>query len=70
MAIKIKLSNLLGEKRMRVVELSKKTKIDQNALGKLYNEKSRGIKFATINKLCRALDCSIGDLFEYIPKKK
>jgi len=73
MAIKIKLSNLLGERKMRVAELSRKTGINQNTLGKLYHEKgASGTKLKTIDKLCEALDCRIEDLFEYeyIPRKK
>jgi len=71
MAIKILLSKLLGERKMRVVELSRRTSINQNALGKLYNEKGvKGIRFLTINRLCEALNCRVGDLFKYVPEKK
>ena len=71
MPIKIKLSNLLGERKMKVAELSRETGINQNTLGRLYHEKSvNGIELETMGKLCEALDCRIEDLFEYIPRKK
>ncbi len=67
MAIRNRLSRLLGDQRIRASELSRKTGISKNALSKLYNERSKGIEFETLNKLCKALKCSVGDLLEYVP---
>lgn len=65
--IKNRLSTILGEKRMRVSELSKLTGISQNALCKIYHNKTKGIDFDTLNKICYALDRNTQEIFEYIP---
>ena len=67
MAIRVNLSRILGEKRVKAAELSRRTGISKYALHKLYYEKNKGIEFATLDKLCRALGCSVGELLEYIP---
>lgn len=65
--IKNRLSSVLGEQRMRVSELSKLTGISQNALNKIYHDKTKGIDFDTLNKLCNVLKKNSQELFEFIP---
>ena len=65
--IKNRLSIILGEQRMRVSELSKLTGISQNELNKIYHNKTKGIDFDTLNKLCNALERNSQDIFEFIP---
>lgn len=65
--IKNRLSSVLGEQRMRVSELSKLTGISQNALNKIYHDKTKGIDFDTLNKLCNVLNKNSQELFEFIP---
>ncbi|EGG35262.1 helix-turn-helix domain-containing protein [Paenibacillus sp. HGF5] len=64
MAIKVHLSRIMGEKRIKISELADMTGLHRNGLTKLYNEKTDGIKFDTLEKLCRALDCSVEELIE------
>ena len=64
--IKNRLSIILGEQRMRVSELSKLTGISQNALNKIYHEKTKGIDFDTLDKLCKALRCKTQDIFPFV----
>ena len=64
--IKNRLSIILGEQRMRGSELSKLTGISQNALNKIYHNKTKGIDFDTLNKLCNILQCNSQELFEFI----
>lgn len=70
MPIKINLSKLLGERKLRASEVARKTGINKNTLSSLYNENVSGIKFDTLEKLCAFLGCSIGELIEYVSKKK
>lgn len=67
--IKNKFSIILGEKRMKVADISKHTGISNNTLYKIYHNKSRGIDFETLDKLCWALECNSQELFEYIPNQ-
>ena len=70
MAIKIHLSKILGQKRMKVAELARRTGISRRGLDKIYHEETGGIKFEVLEKLCEVLDVSVGDLLEYIPNEK
>lgn len=66
MAIKVHLSRIMGEKRIKISELADMTGLHRNGITKLYNEETDGIKFDTLSKLCRALNCSVEDIIEYI----
>ncbi|WHX51608.1 helix-turn-helix transcriptional regulator [Paenibacillus woosongensis] len=55
-----------GEKRVNIAELSRITGLHRNGITKLYNEDTDGVKFDTLNKICKALSCEVGDLIEYI----
>lgn len=46
--------------------LSKQTGIDNNTLGKIYNNESKQIKIETIEKICKALDCNLTDIIEFV----
>ena len=37
---------------------------------KLYNHRGAALDLATIDKLCIALECQPGDLFEFVPEQK
>jgi putative transcriptional regulator len=67
MAIRIHLSKLLGQRKMKMADLSRKTGISKNTLSTLYSEKVTMIKFETLEKICEALNCTVGELLEYQP---
>ena len=70
MPIKVHLGRLLGERKLRASEVARKTGINKNTLSSLYNEKISGMRFDTLEKLCKFLNCSIGELIEYVPDEK
>jgi len=70
MPIRVHLGRLLGERKLRASEVARKTGINKNTLSSLYNEKVSGIRFETLRRLCKFLNCSIGDLIEYIADEK
>ncbi len=63
--IKCRLSRLLGERKMSVLALKRQTNLSYVTLANLYHEKTSGVTFETIDKICRNLECSTGELFEY-----
>jgi putative transcriptional regulator len=71
--IRCKLSRILGERRMHILELKRQTGLSYTTLSSLYHEKTSRIDFNTIDAICRALGVQVGDLFEYVeetlPKK-
>ena len=64
--IKVHLSKLLGERKMKISDLANDTGLHRNGLSKLYNENTDGIKFETLETICIALNCEIADLLEII----
>jgi putative transcriptional regulator len=66
MPIKIRLSSILGDKKLKMSEVSRKTGIGTSTLLRFYHERSDGIRFDVLEKLCEFLDCQPGDLLVYI----
>jgi putative transcriptional regulator len=67
--IKIHLSKILGEKRWSQAELARQTGIGKNTISEIYNEFTERINLDYVDLICEALDCQVGDLFEFIPNK-
>ena len=68
--VRIKLSTLLGERRMTQIELSRKTGIRPATINEIYHELCERINLEHIDKICEALGCDISDLLKYEPNKK
>lgn len=68
--IKIKLSDLLGKHKMNQKMLSNLTGIRPATISKMYYEEIKRIDIRHINNICKALNCTVSDLIEYIPDKK
>ena len=67
MAIIVNIDVMLAKRKMSVTELSEKLGITMAKVSILKNGKAKAVKVETLNKLCAALDCQPGDLFEYVP---
>lgn len=65
--IRVRLDYLLLDNRMKLTELAEKTGIALNNLSILKTNNARAIRFSTLNAICKALNCSPGDLLEYVP---
>jgi len=65
MAIFVKLDDVLHDRRMTLTELSGKVGITLANLSILKTGKARGIRFATLEAICEALDCQPGDVLQY-----
>ncbi len=63
--IKCRLSSLLGDRKMSVLALKRQTNLSYVTLANLYHEKTSGVTFETVERICRSLECSMGELFEY-----
>ena len=62
--IKSNFSTLLGEKRIRISDVSRNTGISRQTLTILYYGRGTAISYEVLGKLCRYLNCSVGDLLE------
>ncbi|MBQ6992804.1 MAG: helix-turn-helix transcriptional regulator [Clostridia bacterium] len=67
--IKIKLSDLLGKHKMTQKALADATKIRPATISKMYYEETKRIDINQINSICKAFDCEVSELLEYIPDK-
>ena len=67
MAIVVKLDLLLVQRKMTLTDLAEEVGITLPNMSLLKNGKVRGVRFNTLNAICRALDCKPGDILDYIP---
>ncbi|HYG46328.1 MAG TPA: helix-turn-helix transcriptional regulator [Allosphingosinicella sp.] len=67
MAILVKLDDVLYARRMTLTELSARVGITLPNLSILKTGKAKGIRFATLEAICEALDCQPGDLLAFEP---
>lgn len=67
--INIRLDYLLLDRRMKLKDLAEATGLAVNNLSILKTNKARAIRLSTLNSLCEVLNCTPGDLIQYIPDK-
>lgn len=65
MAIIVNLDVMLARRKMRLGTLAEQVGITPQNLSVLKTGRAKAIRFSTLEKLCEALDCQPGDLFEY-----
>lgn len=63
--IRIKLSEVLGRKKMTRKKLAELANVRPNTIGDIYNEKVRKIDLDTLDRICAVLKCNISDLLQY-----
>lgn len=62
--IRIKLSTLLGERRITQAALARATGIRPTTINDMYRELTDRINLEHLYKICIALDCKITDILE------
>jgi putative transcriptional regulator len=63
--ISIKLSDAMGKKKVKMSHVIKATGISRPTLTELYYERSKGINFETLEKLCRYFKVDVGELIKF-----
>ena len=66
----INLDVMMAKRKMSLNELSEKVGITIANLSVLKNNKAKAIRFSTLDAICRALDCQVGDIMEFVPDKE
>ena len=69
MAIIVRLDVMLAKRKMKANDLAEIVGITPSNLSLLRSGKVRGVRFATLEAICQALDCQPGDLLEFAPDK-
>ena len=67
MAIVVNMDLMLVRRKMTLTELSQRINISVTNLSLLKTGKVKGVRFSTLNAICRELECEPGDLLEYVP---
>lgn len=67
MAIRINLDLILVQRKMSLTELSMRIGISVTNLSLLKTGKVRGVRFSTLEAICRELECQPGEVLEYVP---
>lgn len=67
MPIVVTLDVMLARRKMKARDLAEEIGMSETNLSLLRSGKVKGVRFATIEKLCLALDCRPGDLIDIEP---
>ena len=67
MAINVNLDMMLVRRKMTLTELSERIGISVTNLSLLKTGKVKGMRFRTLDAICRVLECQPADLLEYVP---
>jgi len=55
----------MAKRKIGLAELAARIDLTQANLSILKNGKGKAVRFATLNKLCKELNCQPGDIMEY-----
>ena len=64
--IVINLDVMMAKRKIGLGELAERVDISQANLSILKNGKGKAVRFSTLGKLCKALECQPGDILEYV----
>lgn len=65
MPIVVKLDVMLAHRKMRSKELAERIGITEQNVSALKSGRVRGVRFETLEKICKVLDCQPGDILTY-----
>lgn len=69
MAIVVNIDVVMARRKMSLNELAERVNITPANLSILKTGKAKAIRFSTLSAICRALDCQISDILEYVPSQ-
>ena len=64
--IVVNLDVMMAKRKMSLNELSEKVGITLANLSILKNSKAKAIRFSTLDAICKALDCKVEDIIEFV----
>lgn len=63
--IRCHLARLMGEHKMKIVDVARETGLNRNTISLLYKETAQRIDLDALDKLCKLFDCEVGELLEF-----
>lgn len=70
MPIRVRLGVMLAERNVKSKDLAEFIGITEANLSLLKQGKVKGVRFETLERICRYLDCQPGDLLRYEPSSE
>ncbi len=70
MAIIVRLDRMMADRKMSLNELADKVGLTNVNMSNLKTGKMKGIRFETLNSICKVLDCQPGEILEYTPDEE
>jgi putative transcriptional regulator len=67
MPIVVRLDVAMAKRKVRSNDLAEAIGITQSNLSLLKSGHVRGVRFSTLEAICKALGCQPGELLEYVP---
>jgi len=64
--IQVNLAVLLAERGLTVAEFSEMVDLTPANVSVLKNGRAKAIRFSTLERICKVLGCSVGDVLEYV----
>ncbi|MGW5068862.1 helix-turn-helix domain-containing protein [Streptomyces cyaneofuscatus] len=67
MPIAVEIDVLLAERNLSVGEFASAVGITPANIAVLKNGRAKAVRFATLEAICRVLECQPGDVLRYVP---
>lgn len=66
MAIVLRLDRMMADRKISLGELAEKVGIADGNLSKIKNGRVSGVRFKTLDTICKTLHCQPGDILEFV----
>ena len=70
MAIVVNLDVMMAKRKISSSQLAEQIDLTPANLSILKNNKAKAVRFSTLARICKALDCQPSDILEYIPEEE
>ena len=64
--IKCHLSRMMGERKLKVMDVARETGLHRHTVTALYKETAQRIELDAVEKLCTFFECEVGEMFELV----
>ena len=70
MPIVVNLDVMMAKRKISSSQLAEQINLTPANLSILKNNKAKAMRFSTLVRICKALDCQPSDILEYIPEEE
>lgn len=70
MSIVVNLDVMMAKRKISSSQLAEQIDLTPANLSILKNNKAKAVRFSTLARICKALDCQPSDILEYIPEEE